>query len=165
MINHKSQTDFLGYPLKVIEKNSDVTGKIILYFSILLHQYISYPLASVYNATQRFIFKISFTIIFKIHKMSLKSHFLFNCCNMFRPYKAIIRQLLLDRHHRTEWATRQYIYLLLLHVVIIRETVCPHFTHAIFLLRRPRCVPFSRACVPCVHSWLLPCKAEMCCNN
>jgi hypothetical protein len=38
---------------------------------------------------------MSFTITFKIHKMSLTSHFLFNCCNTFRPYKTIIRKLLL----------------------------------------------------------------------
>jgi hypothetical protein len=53
---------------------------------------------------------------FKIHKMSLKSHF---CCNMFRTYEAVIGQLLLD--HYTAWAPRQYIYMLPLHVIIIQE--------------------------------------------
>jgi hypothetical protein len=39
---------------------------------------------------------------------------------MFRSYEAIIRQLFLDRNHRAEWAPRQYIYMLPLHVVIIQ---------------------------------------------
>jgi hypothetical protein len=38
---------------------------------------------------------------------------------MFRPYEAIIKQLLLDTNHRTAWAPHQYIYMLALHVVII----------------------------------------------
>jgi hypothetical protein len=51
---------------------------------------------------------------------------------MFRPYEAIIRQLLLDRNHRTTWAPRQHIYMLPLHVVIIQE--CTPEIHSRYFL-------------------------------
>jgi hypothetical protein len=67
-----------------------------------------------------FYFKISLIIAIKIDKISLKKYFLLKCCNMFRPYEAIIRQLLFDRNHCSAWAPRQYIYVPPLHVVIIQ---------------------------------------------
>jgi hypothetical protein len=42
--------------------------------------------------------------------MSLKSHFLFICCNMFRSHKANIRRLLVDQNHHTAW-THTSVYL------------------------------------------------------
>jgi hypothetical protein len=36
--------------------------------------------------------------------MPLKSRFVFIFCSMFRPYRAIIRQPLIDRNHYTAWA-------------------------------------------------------------
>jgi hypothetical protein len=51
---------------------------------------------------------------------------------MFRPHEAIIRQLLLDRTHRTAWAPRQYVYMLPLHVVIIRD--CTPALHSLYFL-------------------------------
>jgi hypothetical protein len=62
---------------------------------------------------------------------------------MFWPHKAIIRQLLIDRDHYTAWVTHQYIYMLLLDVVIF-ENVRSHFPCAIFVLRHSRCVSFVR---------------------
>jgi hypothetical protein len=53
---------------------------------------------------------------------------------MCRPYEAIISQLLLDTNRRTARATC-YHYMLSLF-----KHEHPHFTHAIFLLRRPCCV-------------------------
>jgi hypothetical protein len=87
----------------------------------------------------KFYFKITFIIIFKIHKISFKSHFLFNCCNVFRAYETIIRQLLFGRNHRTAWTPLQDIYML--HCMSsLFNNVCPHYTHAILLFRRPCCV-------------------------
>jgi hypothetical protein len=54
------------------------------------HDFDRLSLASISIAT------FVFTTTFKIHKMTLKSHFLFNCCNMFRPYKAIPGRLLIE---------------------------------------------------------------------
>jgi hypothetical protein len=74
---------------------------IILYFIILLHS--SHSFTSVCNANT-FYFKMSFTVTFKINKISVISHFLFICCNMFQPHEAIIRQPLIDRNYCTAWA-------------------------------------------------------------
>jgi hypothetical protein len=79
-----------------------------------------------------FYFKMSLITKFKIHEISLKSYFSFEYCNMFRPYETIIRQLLLDRNQGTAWAPCQYIYMLYLHVVIIRE--CTPALHSRYFL-------------------------------
>jgi hypothetical protein len=77
-----------------------------------------------------FYFKMSFTVTFKIHKMSLK-HILFNCWNMFRPYKAILRQLLIDwNRHTASSHMSVFIYMLLLHVVVIWE--CTPTIHSLY---------------------------------
>jgi hypothetical protein len=58
---------------------------------------------------------------------------------MFEPNEATIRQLLLDRSHRTD-ELRVNIFIFYYSVSSIFKTVRPHFTHVIFLLRRPCCV-------------------------
>jgi hypothetical protein len=97
---------------------------------------------------------MSLIVTFKIHKNVIKITFLFNCCNMFRSYKAIIRQELLDRNHRTAWAPRQYIYTLPLHVVIIQGR--PPALHSRYFLvaastlcSTVRSLP-CQPCVPCI---------------
>jgi hypothetical protein len=93
-------------------------------------------------------------ITFNIHKISLKSHFLFNCCNMFRPNEAIIRQLILDRNHHTAWTPRQYIYVLSSCVVIIQE--CTPALHSCYFL--------VAASMLCFIARSLPCRACIFCN-
>jgi uncharacterized membrane protein YwzB len=105
---------------------------------------IVFPPPAVCNA-DTFYFKMSSTVTFKIHKISLKSHFLFICCDMFWAYRAIIRQPLIDRNHCTAWA----------HISV--------YLHAIIACRHiQECTPALSSCyfhvlafMPCsfVHSF------------
>jgi hypothetical protein len=54
--------------------------------------FISNSFTSVYNANTMFYFKCHLQSHLNFVNKSLKSHFLFICCNMFRPRRAIIRQ-------------------------------------------------------------------------
>jgi hypothetical protein len=109
--SHTIHKKFWG---KCCGPESFILSEYIIYFSILLHWYITHPVASIYNATQPFIFKHHLQSS-KIHKMSLKSHF-FKCRNMFRPYKAILRQLLIDWNHHTASAhTSIYLHAIAAH--------------------------------------------------
>jgi hypothetical protein len=94
--------------------------------------------------TQHFILKCRLQSHLKL--ISLKSHFLFICCNIFLPHKAIIRQPLIDRNHCTAWA-HMSVYL---HVVVF-ENVRPLFPPVLVLLWRSRCFfassfPMSDVC-------------------
>jgi hypothetical protein len=73
---------------------------------------------------------------------------------MFRPHKASIRQPLIEIT-ALHGLTRQYIYMLLLHVIVF-ENVRLHFPHAIFVLQRSHCVPLrvvflGLMCVPYIQ--------------
>jgi hypothetical protein len=97
---------------------------------------------------------MSFTIIFKIRKMLLKSHFLFICCYKVRHHKAVIRQPLTDQNHYTAWAHKSIYILAVIACRRIRE--CARALSSCYsVLRRSRCAPLCvvllvRACVPCV---------------
>jgi hypothetical protein len=88
--------------------------------------------------------KMSLIITFKVHKILLKSHFLFTCCNVFRPQKAIIRQII-------NWS--KSLHCTGSHVTIF---TCRHYSRrysCTFLLWRSYCVPLcvvyvGRACAP-----------------
>jgi hypothetical protein len=61
---------------------------------------------------------------------------------MLLPYKAILRQMLIET---TALYQLVYQYITCYYCIsFLFENECPRFTHATFILRRPRCVPFMR---------------------
>jgi hypothetical protein len=80
-----------------------------------------------------------------------QNHILFYCCDMFRHYKAILRQLLIDWNRRTLSPPMSIYYVLLLHRRCLRMYAHTSLTlssycgvHAVFL----SCIALpSRACI------------------
>jgi hypothetical protein len=119
----------------------------MLYFSILLHYYISHPLVSVYNATQPFILKCHLQARIKFIK----------CLYLLQYFSA------LQGHRQATVSWSKTLDCVSWNVSIFTcyyfmsswfENVRTHFTHAIFMLLRPRNVPLcvvylSQACVSC----------------
>jgi hypothetical protein len=105
-----------------------------LFISQTTQFHFTHSITPVYNANTAFYFKCHLQSRLKFVKKSLKSHFLFISCNMFRPHRAIIRQPLIDRNHCTAWV-HSSIYL---HSIIVKSSYSRMCTRT-FLVLFPCC--------------------------
>jgi hypothetical protein len=90
----------------------------------------------------------------KFVRKSLKSHFLLFIATCFKLAGSSSGSRLLIEITALYGLARQYIYMLLLHIILF-ENVPAHFPHAISMLRRSRCVSLcvlflARARITCI---------------